>query len=122
MNSKVVSPIYFILTSRRLEGPTFFENMYQKIESSVLRDALHLEKRKSRTQEEVAGRYGISVSSLQRAKYRDLAYGDVDAKPPKKRGPKGQLDCYMEDVSTFYMTLTTGACLDGFEGAICLPE
>ena len=69
----------------------------QKIPRSIKHDAIILGD-EGHTQDRIKNILGISVSTIQRAKHNLNKHGDVERRP-QKRGPKGKLDRYMEDVS-----------------------
>ena len=73
----------------------------QKIPRSIKHDAIILGD-EGHTQDRINHILGISVSTIQRAKHNLKEHGDVEGRP-QKRGPKGKLDRYMEDV---YLTFS----------------
>ena len=69
----------------------------QKIPRSIKHDTIILGD-EGHTQDRIKHILDISVSTIQRAKHNLKEHGDVEG-CSQKRGPKGKLDRYMEDIS-----------------------
>jgi transposase len=68
----------------------------EKIPRSIKLDSIVLG-HKGRTQSEIKDVLGISISTIQRAKYNQRDHGDIEA--AKKRGPKPKMSADLEDVN-----------------------
>lgn len=69
----------------------------EKIHRHIKQDAIILGN-EGKTQAEIKEILGISVSAIQRAKYKQRDHGDVEG-GAKKRGPKPKLSVDLEDVA-----------------------
>jgi transposase len=81
----------------RSGSQTFSTIRMEKIHRHIKQDAIILGN-EGKTQEEIKDILGISVSVIQRAKYRQRDHGDVEG-GAKKRGPKPKLSVDLEDVT-----------------------
>jgi len=55
-----------------------------------------------RQEKDIALELNISVSTVQRAKWKAFRYGDVEG-GRKKAGPKGKIDGFMEEVESSFV-------------------
>jgi len=69
----------------------------EKIPRSIKQNAVILG-HKGLTQPEIKDILGISISAIQRAKYKQRDHGDIEG-GAKKRGPKPKMSADLEDVN-----------------------